>query len=161
MNEPTLYVVALCLVGSVMVIYFTEGAVFWSTIDFWVGTFLILILAMLEIIAFSWVFGLEIGWDEIHRGAQITIPAVFRFIMKWVAPVYLLVVLIAFCIQNLPASIEQIGQQPMAQLALAMLALVGLILMWCVRIGEKRWRDLGMDLDGKEIDTHFAPTGGD
>jgi hypothetical protein len=25
-----------------------------------------------------------------------------------------------------------------------------LVLMWIVRLGEKRWRDLGMDLDGKE-----------
>ena len=139
----------------------SQGLTALDTIDFWVGTFLILILAMLEIIAFSWVFGLEIGWDEIHHGAQIRIPAIFRFIMKWVAPIYLLVVLIAFCIQNLPASIQQIGQQPMAQLALAMLAVVGLVLMWCVRIGEKRWREMGLDLDGKEIDTDFAPAGGD
>ena len=63
---------------------------------------LILILAMLEIFAFSWVFGLDVGWEEIHHGAQIRIPAIFRFIMKWVAPTYLTVVLIAFCIQNLP-----------------------------------------------------------
>jgi len=162
-QRGTLYVVGLCLIGSFMVIYFTEGAVFWSTIDFWVGTFLILILAMLEIIAFSWVFGLEVGWEEIHHGAQIQIPKVFRFIMKWVAPIYLTVVLIAFCIQNLPTSIAQIGEQPMAQLALGLLAAVLLVLFVCVRIGEKRWRELGLDLDGQEIDPNWAPgaAGGD
>jgi neurotransmitter:Na+ symporter, NSS family len=146
----TWFVVAICMVGSFMVIYFTEGAVFWSTIDFWIGTFLILVLAMLEIIAFSWIFGIDTGWKEIHHGADIQIPRIFRFVMKWVAPAYLLIVLIAFAVTNLPASIAQIGEQPMAQLALGMLAAVLLVLMWIVRIGEKRWRDLGMDLDGKE-----------
>ena len=93
----TLYVVAICLVGSFLVIYYTEGSVFWSTLDFWVGTFLILVMATIEIIAFSWVFGIDAGWDEIHEGSQIQIARVFRLILKFVAPAYLLVVLIAFC----------------------------------------------------------------
>jgi neurotransmitter:Na+ symporter, NSS family len=159
-RRGTLYVVAICLVGSFMVIYFTEGAVFWSTIDFWVGTFLILVMAMLEIICFSWIFGIKFGWEEIHHGAQIRIPAFFRFIMKWVSPIYLLVVLIAFAITNLPASIEQIRQQPMAQMALGLIGAVLVLLALCVRIGEKRWRELGMDLDGLETPEHWSPAGG-
>ncbi|MEZ4421790.1 MAG: sodium-dependent transporter [Gemmatimonadota bacterium] len=149
-GRAVLFTVAICLVGSGLVLVYTEGGVFWNTIDFWVGTFLILVMAMIEIICFSWVFGIDRGWDEIHAGAQIQIPTVFRFIMKWVAPIYLLVVLIAFCISNLPASIAQIAQQPLAQGALALLAVVTAILFVCVRIGEKRWRELGLDLDGKE-----------
>lgn len=156
-KRGTLYMVGLCLVGSFMVIYFTEGAVFWSTIDFWVGTFLILIMAMVEIICFSWIFGIDIGWDEIHHGAQIRIPAVFRFIMKYVAPVYLLVVLVMFCITDLPASIGQIGEQPLAQLALALIAVTMIVLVACVRVGEKRWKAAGLDLDGKEMLPEWTP----
>jgi NSS family neurotransmitter:Na+ symporter len=153
-RRSTWWIVAVCLVGSFMVVYYTEGAVFWSTLDFWVGTFLILILAMVEIICFSWIFGVDEGWAEIHDGARIRIPGIFRFIMKWVAPVYLLVVLIAFCISNLPASARAIAEQPMAQLALALIVGVIGFLMIIVRIGEKRWRELGMDLDGKVHVTH-------
>ena len=163
-RRGTLAMVAICLVGSFMVVYFTEGAVFWNTLDFWVGTFLILIMAMVEIICFSWIFGIDMGWEEIHHGAQIRIPKAFRFIMKYVSPVYLLIVLIAFCFANLPTSIAQISEQPMAQLALALIAGIMLILMLCVRVGEKRWRELGMDLDGKEglpDLVHSEPTGGD
>ena len=149
-KRGTMYVVALCLIGSFMVLYYTEGSVFWSTLDFWAGTFLILILAMVEIICFGWVLGIDKGWDEIHQGAQIKIPRVFRFIMKWVAPTYLIVVLAAFCVTNLPASIAQIAEQPLAQMALALMLGVILVLMFCVRIGEKRWREMGLDLDGKE-----------
>ena len=78
-------------------------------------------MATIEIIAFSWVFGIDAGWDEIHEGSQIQIARVFRLILKFVAPAYLLVVLIAFCVTNLPASITQIRQEPLAQLALALI----------------------------------------
>ena len=156
-RQGTLYMVAICLVGSFMVIFFTEGAVFWTTIDFWIGTFLILVMAMVEIICFSWILGIDVGWDEIHHGAQIQIPPVFRFIMKYVSPVYLLIVLGAFCVTNLPSSIARISEQPMAQLALALIAGVMALLMVCVRIGEKRWKELGLDLDGKEGLVDWAP----
>jgi SNF family Na+-dependent transporter len=156
-KRGTLYVVAICLVGSFLVIYFTQGSIFWSTIDFWVGTFLILVMAMIEIIAFSWIFGIDVGWDEIHRGAEIQIPWVFRFIMKWVAPVYLLIVLIAFCVTNLPASIAQIRQEPLAQLALGLITAVLVLLALCVRVGEKRWIEQGLDLDGKELAVGWEP----
>ncbi len=146
----TLAMVAICVVGSFMVVYFTEGGVFWNTLDFWVGTFLILVLAMVEIICFSWIFGIDKGWQELHDGAQIRIPGFFRFVMKYISPVYLLVVLIAFCIANLPASVAQISQQPMAQLALALIAAVMVLLLICARVGEKRWEALGLDLDGKD-----------
>ncbi|HSM60517.1 MAG TPA: sodium-dependent transporter [Longimicrobiales bacterium] len=160
-RKGTLYVVALCLIGSFMVIWFTQNGTFWSTIDFWVGTFLILIMAMLEIICFSWVFGIDIGWETIHEGAQIRIPRFFHFIMKWVSPIYLLVVLVAFCFANLPGSIRQIGQDPMAQLALALIAGVMIVLLWSVRIGERRWRAEGLDLDGKQPLPDLAGAGGD
>ncbi len=149
-RRGTLYVVTICLIGSFMVIYFTRGSVFWNTIDFWVGTFLILIMALLEIVCFSWIFGLDKGWAEIHEGAQIQLPSVFKIIMKWVAPAYLLTVLISFCITNLPASISAIGEQPMAQLALALIGAVIVVLILCVRVGERRWLAQGLDIDGKE-----------
>jgi NSS family neurotransmitter:Na+ symporter len=149
-RKGTLWVVLLCVVSSFFVIYYTEGGTFWSTIDFWAGTFMILIMAMLEIICFSWVMGIDVGWREIHNGAQIRLPRIFYFIMKWVAPVYLLVVLVAFCISNLPASIQSISEQPLAQGALALMVAVMVFLAFCVRIGEKRWQAAGLDLNGDE-----------
>jgi hypothetical protein len=148
-RRGTLFMVAICLIGSFLVIYYSEGGVFWNTIDFWVGTFLILLMAMLEIICFSWVLGIDTGWAEIHRGARIQVPGVFRFVMKYVSPLYLLIILVAFCVTNLPASIAQISQQPLALGALALIAAVTVVLALCVRVGEKRWRALGLDLDGK------------
>lgn len=149
-RRGTLIMVAVCMVGSFMVIYFTEGAVFWSTIDNWIGTFLIFIVAMLQIICFSWIFGIDKGWATAHEGARIRIPPIFKFIMKYVTPLYLIVVLAAFCYANLPQWIAQVAEEPMAQLALGLIAAVTAFLVVCLRIGEKRWRAAGLDLDGKE-----------
>lgn len=148
-RRATVFMVAVCLVGSFMVVYYTAGGVFWNTIDFWIGTFLIHIVAMIEIVCFSWVLGIDKGWDELHRGAEMRVPRGFRFIMKWVAPTYLSVILLAFCATSLPASVRQVTQQPLALLALTLIAAVIVLLLVCVRIGEVRWRRMGLDLDGR------------
>lgn len=154
-KRGTLSMVAVCGLGSFMVLYFTSGAVFWNTIDFWVGTFLILILAMVEVVCFGWIFGMSRGWKEIHEGAQLRVPRLFRFVLKYVAPVYLLGILGAFAVVNLPASMAQVSEQPMAVLALSFTALVLVILIACLRVGERRWRVSGLDLDGTQELTSY------
>lgn len=60
--------------------------------DYWVGTISLVIFAMAEIILFAWVFGMEKGWKEITRGADIKVPIAFKYIIKYVTPLFLLVV---------------------------------------------------------------------
>ena len=62
--------------------------------DYWVGTISLVIFAIAEIILFAWVFGMEKGWKEITHGADIVVPRVFKHIIKYVTPVFLLVVFI-------------------------------------------------------------------
>jgi SNF family Na+-dependent transporter len=148
-EKATALLVGICLVGSFLVMYFSKGSVFLGTIDDWVGTFLIFVLAMVQIICFSWIFGIDRGWKEAHEGAHIRIPRIFKFVMKYVAPTYLLVVFLVFTVQNLPNWIRGVGDQPLAQGALLLVAAVTVLLLVCVRIGEKRWRAAGLDLDGR------------
>jgi SNF family Na+-dependent transporter len=61
--------------------------------DYWAGTFGLVFFAAVEILLFSWVFGIDRGWKELHRGADLQIPAVYKVIMKWVTPLFLLVLL--------------------------------------------------------------------
>ena len=114
-KQSTSLLVGICLVGSFLVMYYSKGGIFWSTIDDWVGTFLIFVLAMIQIIAFSWIFGLEKGWKEAHFGAQIKIPGFYKFIMKFVTPTYLLCVFIAFCWQNLGGWVKSVADEPLRQ----------------------------------------------
>jgi SNF family Na+-dependent transporter len=67
-QKATAGIAALGTVGAIMTLWFTQGGAFWSTIDFWVGTFLIFVMAGVQIIYFSWVFGIDRGWKEIHAG---------------------------------------------------------------------------------------------
>jgi SNF family Na+-dependent transporter len=148
-QKATGLLVGICLIGSFLVMYFSRGSIFLGTIDDWVGTFLIFVLAMVQIICFSWIFGIERGWQEAHQGAHIRMPGIYKFIMKYVAPTYLLVVFIAFSIQNLPNWIRGVANQPLAQGALLLIGSTAVLLLICVRVGEKRWRAAGMDLDGR------------
>jgi SNF family Na+-dependent transporter len=148
-KNATTLMVSICVVSSFLVMYYSKGGIFWSTIDDWVGTFLIFVLAMIQIIAFSWVFGLEKGWKEAHQGAQIRIPSFYKFIMKYVTPTYLLVVFIAFCWQNLGGWVKSVADEPLRQGAMLLILATTVILIVCTRIGEKRWLAAGLDIDGK------------
>ena len=61
--------------------------------DYWAGTFGLVLVAVLETIVFVWIFRPERAWASIHQGADIRIPGVFKFIMTYVTPLYLMVIL--------------------------------------------------------------------
>ncbi|HOY10862.1 MAG TPA: sodium:calcium symporter, partial [Candidatus Omnitrophota bacterium] len=73
------------------VLFLGRGVV--DELDFWGGTFFLVLFATIEAILFSWVFGMEAAWDEIHLGAEMRIPRVYKFIIKYVTPLFLLVIL--------------------------------------------------------------------
>ncbi|MCM8781871.1 MAG: sodium:calcium symporter, partial [Candidatus Omnitrophica bacterium] len=60
---------------------------------FWGGTFFLVLFATIETILFAWVFGMEKAWDEIHRGADMRVPKIYKFIIKYITPVFLFFIL--------------------------------------------------------------------
>jgi neurotransmitter:Na+ symporter, NSS family len=78
--------------GTGFVLYFTEGLKALDTLDFWIGTFLIFVLATIQIIIFGWHWGIDRGFDELERGAAIRVPRIFRVIMRWICPGFLLTI---------------------------------------------------------------------
>ena len=75
------------ILGLPTVFFFKEGV--FDDYDYWAGTVSLVAFAFFEVILFSWVFGINKGWDELTRGADIKIPVVFKFIMKYVTPLLL------------------------------------------------------------------------
>lgn len=146
-RKATTLLVALCLVGSFLVMYFSRGGLFLATIDAWVGTFLIFVLATVQIVCFSWVFGVRRGVDEAHRGALMHIPKFYRFVLKYITPTYLIVVFIAFCSQNLGSWIRDVADSPTRQGAVLLIALVWVLLLACTAVGERRWKARERELD--------------
>lgn len=84
--------VALLILSLWCIIFFGAGA--FGEFDDWSGTFSLVVFALLETIAFAWVFGMDKGWDEITRGADMKVPYIFKYIIKYVTPVFLLIVFI-------------------------------------------------------------------
>jgi SNF family Na+-dependent transporter len=95
----------LTAAGGLFVIYFSKNLGAVDAIDFWVGTLAIFILAMIQVIMFGWIYGVEKGLKEAHEGAHIRIPRIFKFVIKYVTPLYLLVIFVGWSIQNLPVRV--------------------------------------------------------
>ncbi|MGE3178693.1 MAG: sodium-dependent transporter [Vicinamibacterales bacterium] len=145
--KATSIVAAIGTMGAALTLWFTEGGAFWSTVDFWAGTLLIFVLAAVQIVFFGWVFGIERGWREIHHGASIQVPPVFKVVMKYVAPAYLTVIFIAFCLQNLGPSLQAAWATTGSRVGLLSIAATLAFLLMVVRVGEGRWRAQGLDID--------------
>jgi NSS family neurotransmitter:Na+ symporter len=92
-GKATAVIGATAFIGVQFVIFFL-GNGFLDEMDYWAGTFGLAFLALFEVIIFAWIFGMDKGWAEITRGAEIKIPKIFYYIIKYVTPVYLLFIFI-------------------------------------------------------------------
>ena len=90
-------------------VIFLLGRGFLDEMDFWSGTVALPLFALVETILFAWIFGMKKGWREITHAAEIRIPAVFKFIIKYVTPVYLLILFITWIWQHAPRVIWMDG----------------------------------------------------
>jgi SNF family Na+-dependent transporter len=154
----TLLVAALCVGGNLFVLWFSKGLVALDTLDFWVGTFMIFVVAGTQIICFAWVFGVDRGLEEAHAGARMRIPRIFRFIIRYVSPLYLIVIFAGFCWYNLPPYVESlvggvVSGNPEDRSALyawvVILATIALLVA-VTALGARRWRAAGLDIDDRE-----------
>ena len=80
------------LVAVQFVIFFLKYG-FLDEMDYWVGTFGLVVFALIETILFMWVFGADKAWKEMNQGGDIKIPMFFYYVMKYVTPVILTVLM--------------------------------------------------------------------
>ena len=90
---------ALLSVLSALVLLFLRYG-FLDELDFWAGTIGLVFFGIIEVVIFAWVFGINKGWAEIHKSADIKIIRIFKVIIKYVTPAYMLVVLGAWVYQE-------------------------------------------------------------
>lgn len=75
------------ILGLPTVFFFQEGV--FDDYDYWAGTVSLVFFAFFEVILFSWIFGINKGWIELNTGADIKIPIIYKYIIKYVTPVLL------------------------------------------------------------------------
>ncbi len=109
--HATCGVLAALFVLSQPVIFFLKHG-FLDELDFWVGSFALVLFALIETIQFAWVFGMERGWNEIVKGAAIPVPRLFFYVIKYITPLFLVFILVAWAIQDVPNKIFMVGVKP-------------------------------------------------
>lgn len=83
----------LVLVLGLPTVFFYHLGVF-DEYDYWAGTVSLVVFALAESIIFAWIFGIDRGWKEINDGADMKVPVFYRFVIKWVTPLFLLFVFV-------------------------------------------------------------------
>ncbi|MCT4560258.1 MAG: sodium-dependent transporter [Crocinitomicaceae bacterium] len=83
----------ITLILGLPTVFFYKQGVF-DEYDYWAGTVSLVVFALCEIILFAWIFGVNRGWDEINKGADVRLPSIYKPIIKYVTPVILLIVFI-------------------------------------------------------------------
>ncbi|MFV0337026.1 MAG: sodium:calcium symporter [Chthoniobacterales bacterium] len=87
-------------IGTGMVVFFSKDLKALDTMDFWVGTFLIFILATCQIFIFGWFFGVERGLKEAQKGSIIRVPKFFHGIIQYACPMFLITIFILWFLVN-------------------------------------------------------------
>ncbi len=91
-KQAILALAAVVFIAVQFIVFFLKFG-FLDEFDFWGGTFGLAVFALIETILFMWVFGADKAWKEINDGADIKIPRVFYYIMKYVTPLSLMTIL--------------------------------------------------------------------
>jgi SNF family Na+-dependent transporter len=129
--------------GSGFVIYFSKDMLAMDTLDFWAGTMLIVLLAMIQSFLYGWVLGIERGEREAHYGAHVRIPRFVQFILKYVTPLYLLAIFAGVWYTQGGKYWEQLTKEPVAAMSFCFLSLVLAFLLVTIHIAGRRWQAEG------------------
>ena len=73
---------------------------FLDEMDFWIGTVGLVVFAIIEVVIFIWIFGADKAWREICAGRDFQLPRIFYYIIKYVTPVYLFLLLGFWLVQD-------------------------------------------------------------
>jgi len=135
----------LTLSTLMVVIFFRYG--FLDELDFWAGTIGLVVFAVIEVILFSWVLKIEKGWEEMHKGADLWVPRFFKFIIKYITPLFMLAILVIWTYQDAISKFFMKGEEevrhPYLWIARILFALLILITLIMVRVAWRKKKQMG------------------
>ncbi|MFC1546146.1 sodium-dependent transporter [bacterium] len=80
------------------ILFISKGVI--GELDFWGGTFCLVLFGFVEAFLFAWVFGIDKAWEEIHHGSDMNVPKIYHPILKYVTPTFLFIILAAWFYQD-------------------------------------------------------------
>jgi SNF family Na+-dependent transporter len=136
----------LTALGALVVTYFSKGLIALDTMDFWVAQFSIFVMATVLVIIFGWVIGADRGTRLAQDGAQLNVPKVFPFVIKYVSPAYLLIIFVLWARDNAPGYVKKIMADDMSLFTVLFVGLTLLFFVVLVRLANKRWSANGREI---------------
>jgi NSS family neurotransmitter:Na+ symporter len=140
-KASVLFLGLITLAGNGLVIYFTKGFTALDTMDFWVGTFCIFLLATIQTFIFGWVLGIKKGMKELHTGSEIHIPSWVGFLIKYVSPLYLIGIFALWTHDNFKGSarFHAMAEDTTVQIILGFVAVIFILFMVLITVALRRW----------------------
>lgn len=89
-------IILLVIIGFIVahLVIFGDGVL--DEMDFWFSIFGLPMFALLETIVFLFAMKPQKGWEEIKRGSSLKLPEWFKYIVCYVAPLFLLCILVSW-----------------------------------------------------------------
>ncbi len=142
------------VIGLLHVLFYQRG--WYAEWDYWAGTFGLVVFAAIEIAIFVFLFGVDRGWQELHHGADIRIPGIYRFVIRWVTPLFLAILLVWWTVTEAVPTLlmetiddpTQIGWRWAARILILAMLVTGCLLVrraWVKRAGELRAGPRGLE----------------
>jgi len=132
-TKSVLVTMGIIFISVLMVVFVNQTIDEW---DFWAGTIGIVIFGLLEVVMFMWVFGGERAWSEMNRNGKIRIPRFFYYVLRYITPLFMLVLILWWGVELLPEEFEKSSWTIWA--ARGYLVLLFLVLAVLVFIADKR-----------------------
>jgi len=67
---------------------------YFAELDNWVGSYLLVVLGLFDVIVAVWLFKPDNLWKELHEGALMKVPAFFKYVLMVLTPIYILILLV-------------------------------------------------------------------
>lgn len=137
--------------GTSFIVFNSKGLVALDNIDFWVGSFCIFVLATFQVIMFGWIMGADKGMEELDRGAEIRIPRFFKYILKYVSPVYLITIFVIWVNQKMHGYVTQFAENSTVRWSILFIVMVALIFLFLIFLADQKWRAAEAAKKGEEL----------
>jgi len=134
-NRSVLIFGIVCfLLSNLSILFLSKGVV--DELDFWGGTFSLVVFATVETILFGWIFGIDRAWEEMHSGSDINLPKIYKFIIKYITPLFLIFILLFWTIQYaIPTLLlKNVGRENLPYILMTRIILLILFLSLCILV---------------------------
>jgi len=102
-KSSTIVVATIFILSLPPVLWYHKGV--FDDVDFWMGTLFLVVVSLIEVIVFAWILGIEKSWEELNKGAKMKVPSFFKYIIKYITPLLLILLLGAWGVTDAPSYI--------------------------------------------------------